>query len=277
LETRELEQRIAAFARWHYQFEFDDGVKTPIHDLAQINRHEQRRRYFFDPLVQVAGGSLEGRRVLDLGCNAGFWCLQAIEAGADFVLGVEGRQMHVEQAQLVFEAKGVDPSRYRFEQANIFEHAFEESFDVVLCLGLLYHISKPVELFELIARAGAELLVIDTNVVPLPFSCFRVRREDVEAEWHAVEYETVLVPSRSAVIDLCRQFGFDVVPLALNPTDNTAMGDYRHQLRLAFMASKGPSLAGLPRETRPALTHAVAPWALHQVRERLRGRVRGRR
>ena len=155
MQADELERRIAAFPGWYYFFEFDNGVTTPALDPGTFNRHRQRRAYFFQPLLALCGGSLHGRRVLDLGCNAGFWSLQALEAGADFVLGVDARQMHVDQANLVFEAKGTDPSRYRFETGNVFEHELAERFDVVLCLGLLDHVAKPVELFELMTRAGA--------------------------------------------------------------------------------------------------------------------------
>jgi tRNA (mo5U34)-methyltransferase len=273
--VHELQARIAEFPRWHYEFQFANGITTPIHDRRHVNRQEQRRRYFFESLLQVTGGSLRGRRVLDLGCNAGFWCLQAIEAGADFALGVDGRQMHIEQARLVFEAKGVDPARYRFEQGNVFEHAFAERFDVVLCLGLLYHVSKPIELLELIASVGAQIIVMDTNIFPAPFNFFRVRHESVEAAWHAVDYELVMVPTRQAVISLCEQFGFKTVPLALNMTDNTGMDDYREQRRLAFIGSKSATLAGLARETRPPLTPAAWPWVLGQARRRLRTRRHG--
>ncbi|MGA2321945.1 MAG: methyltransferase domain-containing protein, partial [Solirubrobacteraceae bacterium] len=238
MERRELEERIAGFPRWHYRFEFDNGATTPVFNQRSINRNEQRRRYFFDALLRVTGGSLRGQRVLDLGCNAGFWCLNAIEAEADFVLGVDGRQMHVDQARLVFEAKGIDPARYRFEQGNIFEHNFDDRFDVVLCLGLMYHIAKPVELFELMTRTGAEVIVIDTNIFPAPFSFFKVHLENVEAPWHAVDYEITLVPTRQAVIDLANQFGLKTVPLALNITDPAGMGDYREQRRLAFVCSR---------------------------------------
>src|SRR5207244_13180843 len=51
------------------------------------------------------GGSLQGRRVLDLECNAGLWSLLALQAGAEFVLGTAGRRMFIEQAEFVFEAK----------------------------------------------------------------------------------------------------------------------------------------------------------------------------
>jgi tRNA (mo5U34)-methyltransferase len=257
MDAQQLTERIAAFPRWHYQFEFEGGVSTPIAKPAEANRHEQRKRYFFDALVKIHGGSLAGRRVLDLGCNAGFWSLQAIEAGADFVLGVDGREMHVEQANLVFEAKGVDPSRYRFEEANIFAHDFSEQFDIVLCLGLMYHISKPVELFEIFDGVGAEVVVIDTSVSFAPSAFFQVSRDrNLDDPRNAVDYEIVLVPTRGAIIELAAQFGFRTVCLAHNMTDYTGMSDYRIQRRLAFICAKSVSLDALPIEKPPPLT----PW-----------------
>jgi len=268
VDAEELRERIAGFPRWHYSFEFDGGVSTPVADPAEVNRHNQRRNYIFDALVRVCGGSLSGRRVLDLGCNAGFWSLQAMQEGADFVLGVDGRQMHLEQAGLVFEAKGIDRARYRFEEANIFEHDFSERFDIVLCLGLMCHISKPVELFELIAGVGAEIVVIDTSVSLAPSSFFQVRRDrGMDDPRNAADYEIVLVPTRGAIIDLAAEFGFQTVPLAHNMTDYTGMKDYRIQRRLAFICSKSASLDALSRETLPP----VNPWWIGLLNPARRG------
>ncbi|MGH2855534.1 MAG: class I SAM-dependent methyltransferase [Solirubrobacteraceae bacterium] len=254
MEPHELQERIAEFPRWHYRFDFGDGVTTPVLDRGRVNRHEQRRRYFFDALLQVTGGSLRGRRVLDLGCNAGLWSLNAIEAGADFVLGVDIRQTHIDQASLVFAAKGVDESRYRFERGDVFEHDFGEPFDVVLCLGLLEHVAKPVELFERMAAADAEILVLDTGLSRASSSCFEVSSLDEPDDHGAL----VLVPTRAAVIELADRFGFHAVPLARNMTDYTGMDDYRALRRLAFLCSRSVSLAMLPRETASPL---AARWA----------------
>jgi len=106
-----LRARVESFPRWHYEFDLGD-IRTPIADRSHVNRHAQRKKYFFSPLVQLCGGTLAGKRVLDLGCNAGYWSLAASDAGADFVLGIDGRQMHIDQANLVFEAMRVEPSRY---------------------------------------------------------------------------------------------------------------------------------------------------------------------
>jgi tRNA (mo5U34)-methyltransferase len=110
MQDEEIRQKIASFPRWHYQFDLR-GNHTPIHKQGRVNRHTQRKKHFFDPVVSLFGGSLEGKRVLDLACNAGYWSLAAIEAGADYVLGIEGRQMHVDQASFVFEVKEVERDR----------------------------------------------------------------------------------------------------------------------------------------------------------------------
>ncbi|MHB8533349.1 MAG: class I SAM-dependent methyltransferase [Solirubrobacteraceae bacterium] len=256
MDAQRLRERIAGFDRWHYRFEFDGGISTPIDGNVDMNRHEQRRRYFFDALLKVNDGSLAGLRVLDLGCNAGFWSLQAVEAGADFVCGVDGRRMHVEQAELVFEAKGIDPGRFRFEEANIFTHDFRERFDVVLCLGLMYHIAKPLELFEIFDRTGAELVVIDTAVSFAPGSHFEVNRDAREDPRNAVDYEIVLVPTRGALSDLAAEFGYTTVALAHNMSDYTGMRDYLIRRRLAFVCARTRSLDALAAEQPPP----VEPW-----------------
>lgn len=261
MESHELQERIAEFPRWHYKFDFDDGVTTPVLDRGRINRHEQRRRYFFDALLRVTGGSLSGRRVLDLGCNAGFWSLHAIEAGADFVCGVDARQMHIDQANLVFEAKGIDPTRYRFERGNIFEHDIGESFDLVLCLGLMEHVAKPVELFEFMTGVGAELIVIDTALSRNHSSFFELSR--LYEPGDIVDHALVLVPTREAVVELAGQFGFQAAPLAQNMTDYSGMDDYRGQRRLAFICSKGASLDMLAREKTPSAAEQLVNRLKH--------------
>jgi tRNA (mo5U34)-methyltransferase len=254
MERAELQERIAAFPRWHYQFEFDGGVHTPVSHRGQRNRHEQRRRYFFDPLVRALGGSLAGHRVLDLGCNAGFWSLAALECRADFVLGVDARQSFIDQAELVFAAKGADPARYRFEQGNIFEHEIGEQFDLVLCLGVMEVTCKPVELFELMRGAGAETILLDTVISRARSSFFELSK--LTEPRAAVDYEIALIPSRAAVSELAASFGYEALPLAYNITDWAGLDDYRRSQRLAFICSKGPPLAGLAR----APEDASASW-----------------
>jgi predicted nicotinamide N-methyase len=272
VNDQELEERIAAFPSWHYMFEFEGGVRTPVPWPGQINRHRQRRRYFFDALLALMGGTLGGHRVLDLGCNAGLWSLSAIESGADFVLGIDANQMYIDQAGLVFEAKGVEHSRYSFVRGNIFEQRFDGQFDVVLCLGIMEVSAKPVELFELMCGAGAKVIVIDTGISRARSSFFEVAK--LHEPRNRVDHELVLMPSFQAVIELAAEFGLQAVPLAHNMTDYTGMDDYREERRMAFMcAADGGSLAGLERARAPR--PPALRWLEQQTSARRGGRHRG--
>ena len=260
MQSEEIERRIESFSRWHYEFDLQ-GHKTPIYQVRIKHRHRNRAAYFFDTAVSLLGGSLEGKRVLDLGCNAGWWSLKAIEAGADYVLGIDGREMHVEQSEFVFEALEIEDSRYDFKRANIFDVDFSEhgKFDVVLLLGLLYHISKPIDLMERIAPVNDDMLIVDTAIAPVQRSIFEVRRDSLDEPRDAVDHELVLVPSARAVHDLAAQFGYETVTLA--PDFKTARGkadyrgasDYRKGHRRAFLCRKQGDFADLvaPVETLP--------------------------
>ena len=199
-EHDRLRERVASFPRWHYEFDLG-GVRTPIFNRTHVNRHAQRREYFFAPLIQLCGGSLAGKRVLDLGCNAGFWSLAAVEAGAELVVGVDGRQMHVDQANLVFEAKGVDRARYQFLRGDVFTTEVDQGpFDVVLCLGLLYHVSNPFGLMDRIAAWSDDLVVIDTTLSTLvggPF--FRLASQNPDDPRSALDRPIALHPTSEAV------------------------------------------------------------------------------
>ena len=238
MDTDQLRERVAAFPHWHYEFDLQ-GVRTPITNPDFANRHRERKRYLFDPLVRLCGGSLAGKRVLDLGCNAGFWSLAAVEAGADFVLGVEGRQLYVDQAELVFAAKGVDRARYRFLVGDLFslDLGGDAPFDIVLCLGLLYHVSKPMSLFERIGSWNTDLLVIDTTLSLLPGANLRIIEEKPDEPLTAVDHVIAFVPTRQAVAMLRPRFD-----------SWEGAGDYRVGSRRAFFCSKHTPLEGLDAE-----------------------------
>jgi SAM-dependent methyltransferase len=249
MTSDQLRERVAGFPHWHYEFDLN-GVRTPITNPEFANRHRERKRYFVDPLVSLCGGSLAGKRILDLGCNAGFWSLAALEAGADFVLGVEGRQMYMDQAQLVFETKGVDQDRYRFLVGDLFELDLdsEAPFDIVLCLGLLYHVSKPMSLFERVSAWNTDILLVDTTLSLLPGAYLRVTEEKPEDRLTAVDHVTVFVPTRQAVAKLAREVGYSVVMLRPRFRSWEGARDYRVGSRRAFLCSKQTPLERLETE-----------------------------
>jgi tRNA (mo5U34)-methyltransferase len=260
MQDEEIRQKIASFQGWHYQFDLK-GNLTPIRKKNYVNRHQQRKKYFIDPLVQLFGGSLAGKKVLDLASNAGFWSLSAIEAGCDYVLGIEGRQMHVDQANFVFEVKEVDRARYDFIMNDLFRVDLREfgRFDVVLCLGLMYHVSKHIELMEKISEVNDDVLIIDTNLSKkAPRGSFlELHRQKLESPMSAVDYGLAMKPTKKAVRDLVELFGYSMVRLEPDFRDEegqpdwTGSRDYHNGSRRAFMCAKKTDLGRLAAEAEP--------------------------
>lgn len=241
----EIEREVHRLLPWHYQLDLG-GVLTPIRANEWINRHEQRRRFFFEPLRKA--GMFAGKRVLDLGCNAGFWALQAIAAGCDHVVGIDARELHVEQANLVFRARDVPARKYRFVRDNVFTGdlaSWGGPFDIVLCLGLLYHVCKPMELLERISAVNRDLLLIDSTVLNTAGSVIELRHEPLDDPRMSADYELVFLPSPGAVRAMVAATGYSCTMLRPRFSDWEGCEDFRAGDRYAFTCAKRTDLSGV--------------------------------
>jgi tRNA (mo5U34)-methyltransferase len=238
----EIRAGIERFPYWHYEFDLH-GERTPA-PKGLANRHRERRRYFFDPLVRACGGTLAGKRVLDLGCNAGWWSLAAIESGCDFVVGVDTKESNVAQARFVFDTLEVDRERYEFVVGSALDLdvCVPGSFDIVLLLGLLYHVSSPVSLLRDVSERNDDLLVIDTALSRLPGACFVLKRGEVEHTISKRVDSLVMHPTRGAVEMMAAECGYRSVTLKPRFTSYESSGDYRLGRRRAFVCAKRTDL-----------------------------------
>jgi hypothetical protein len=150
---------------------FYDTSETATHPGRLNLRHQAM---FGDNLDIFDGAS-----VLDIASHDGRWSFAALQAGAASVVGVEGRRELVDHATQNFEHYGVNPARYRFINDDVFHALAEEpgEFDVVLCLGFLYHTLRYNELLARIRRFNPQHLIVDTQVAEGRHSVIRLRVE----------------------------------------------------------------------------------------------------
>jgi SAM-dependent methyltransferase len=152
--------------------------------------------------------------------------------------------MHVEQAELVFEAHQVPAHRYEFRCASVFDLAADNlgTFDVVLCLGLLYHTSRPMELLQWAARVNSDVLLIDTALSGRDGSVLEIAFDNPDDPRSSCDGELVFYPSRQAVLDMVRYHGYRAVVLEPHFDDYAGAEDFRAGRRRAFLCAKRTSL-----------------------------------
>jgi len=235
--TRERMVEEAGRFFWHYPFELD-GVLLEA-DMKSSRglhgRHRQRYFHLFPPLLARTGGSLAGKSVLDVACNAGFWSMQARLAGADRVLGVEAGEVNVEQGRFLLRATGLDRIEYRVMDFHDLRREDVGEFDVTLFLGLLYHLDRPVEALERlreVTKPGG-VAVVDTSLSLLPGKALEVRVDRPHDQ--NFRNRLCLFPSFSSVAPLLRHAGFREV-YYVPPRGSDLPRDYRREYRTTWFA-----------------------------------------
>lgn len=104
-----------------------------------------------------------GTTVLDLGCNEGGYSVAFARAGYR-VLGLEARQVNVDRCLWLKDRLGLEG--LDFVRADARDAASCGDFDVVLCLGLLYHLDRPRSyLVDVLGRVTRRLLLLNTHHV----------------------------------------------------------------------------------------------------------------
>ncbi|MGI4744778.1 MAG: TIGR04290 family methyltransferase [Janthinobacterium lividum] len=145
-----------------------DALGPWFHNLDLCGVRTAPDHFLFDfPAVKWASfrdhvpADLTGRTVLDIGCNGGFYSLEMKRRGADRVVAIDHDPHYLAQARFAAEVEGLD---IEFGQLSVYDvAALGERFDVVLFLGVLYHLRHPLLALDLIHQhACADLLVFQT-------------------------------------------------------------------------------------------------------------------
>jgi SAM-dependent methyltransferase len=162
-ELRERVREVTATGRqWSRQTYLRDGVYT-VGDRPFAT--DFRLRWLLQLASDVFGGELAGLRVLDLGCEEGHFAVEFARQGAE-VVAVDVREEHLQRARFLAEASGV-ASRLQTLRADARELGSADlgEFDLVLSLGLHYHLDAPglFDFFEQLARLSRRALILYGN------------------------------------------------------------------------------------------------------------------
>ena len=161
LETQPTHDReIAELGPWFHNLHLPDGRETaPTHPLGDFPASKWRH------LAQALPDDLDGWRALDVGCNAGFYAFELARRGAH-VLAIDADEHYLRQARWARERFGLE-DRVELRRLQVYDLArLERRFDLVLFLGVLYHLRYPLLALDLVAERVARLLVLQTLTMP---------------------------------------------------------------------------------------------------------------
>lgn len=149
-----LREEIEQPPAWMYSWELGEGITTPVLGSELSDVHRTRLELLEAPVREALSASGRNARVIDLACNEGWFSHRMLEWGASYVLGVDIRPRVIRRAELLRAHLGIPQNRLELRCADVFDLNTSEmgTFDVVLCLGLVYHLENPIGAIR-IARA----------------------------------------------------------------------------------------------------------------------------
>ena len=248
-----MRQRVRELAPFHHAVELPHGVNTHVPEMAhrsvERTRVDTLMRHGWPQLIRACGGSLKGKRVLDVACNNGGFSVEAIKAGADYVLGIDIVERYLEQAQFIKDALAYDNMEFR--NLDVYDLSAESvgTFDVVLCFGILYHLEDPIRGMKAMSNIATKAMLVDTNLMRPRFGNRFIRHRslwkmDVVGVGKVVSESTNLwrqgsscqfAPTEGAVLQMLDFLGFTKVDF-LPPSEKDLEGRYYRRERGTFLA-----------------------------------------
>jgi tRNA (mo5U34)-methyltransferase len=158
--TREREAEIAALGPWFHNLHLPDGAQTaPGHPLGDFPAFKWR------DIAPHLPEDLGGWTALDIGCNAGYYAFELARRGAR-VTGIDVEPLFLRQAEWAAAEFGLQ-DRVAFERAQVYDLAHRsETFDLVLFMGVFYHLRYPLLGLDLVAEKVGRLMVFQTLTMP---------------------------------------------------------------------------------------------------------------
>lgn len=260
MTKEEIEIELDRLAPFHHKVDLPYGLSTFLPEKSrrriEYTRVSNLVKHAFPALLQACGGSLEGRRVLDVACNCGGFSFEAAELGAEYVLGFDVVDHYLEQAEFIKRALEADRVEFRNIDIERLDEKKNGRFDVTFCFGILYHLENPVLAMKRLAAVTREIMLVDTDVMrDRLFN--RIIRRPVKSPIWAMNFpkvanrgsqtattslwrsETMVQfnPNVQGVVDLLKFLGFRNVE-RIKPTEKGLEDRFYQGHRVTFLAQR---------------------------------------
>jgi tRNA (mo5U34)-methyltransferase len=150
LSPSEIQELVATVPYWHHILKFPHGISSP-------GAYDPRGLF---EMLQLP--DLQGKRVLDVGTRDGFFAFELERRGAEVV----ALDYTAEDLTGFAAARRIYGSKVEYVQANVYDldPARLGTYDVVLFLGVLYHLRHPLLALDRLRPLCRELLIVESLV-----------------------------------------------------------------------------------------------------------------
>jgi len=167
MDKKTVLKKISLVSYWSHNIEVGYGIVTHGHLRGGKHPSSQKNylRHFQLP------NNLSGKSVLDIGAWDGFFSFAAERKGASSVLAIDNfyRDKLEDTGSQGFEiAKEILKSKVDFRKASVYDLSPKvfRMFDIVLFLGVFYHLKYPLLALERIFSVTKEMLIMETHYDP---------------------------------------------------------------------------------------------------------------
>jgi tRNA (mo5U34)-methyltransferase len=156
MNEQRIRQEIERLAPWFHNIHLSDTIQTfPNHHFGDFPRWKWQQ------LGPHLPADLSNWTVLDIGCNAGFYSFELARRGAK-VLGIDVNPHYLAQARWAAAILGLSDT-CRFECRQVYDLArINEQWDVVLFMGIFYHLRYPLLGLDIVAEKVRRYLVFQS-------------------------------------------------------------------------------------------------------------------
>jgi 2-polyprenyl-3-methyl-5-hydroxy-6-metoxy-1,4-benzoquinol methylase len=168
----------------------------------RLTRANIRTRFEY---AMRAASPLTGKRVLDVGCGPGRYCVEAARLGAAGVVGLDVSGRMLELARGLAGQAGAG-ERCRFVEGDVTKFDDGEQFDVVFAMGFFDYVTDQVTVTR-------RLRSLCRGRIIASFPCVWALRVPARKVWWRAKGWRIACSSRGDVVRLCGQAGLRIVSL----------------------------------------------------------------
>ena len=193
-QLKQLKKALEAYIPWRkgpFRF-FDIHIDSEWQSQLKYNR------------LKPHLPELNDKTVFDMGCNNAYYMYRLLELNPKLVLGVDliaKYKYGFEMMQAIHKVENLFLEPIGFEALQF----FNEFFDIIFCMGILYHHRSPIEILQLCHKSmkkGAKLIIETLGIGSEASVCLfpQGRYAKMRNVW--------FIPSKSALINWVLRNGF---------------------------------------------------------------------